>query len=436
MSSFPQIVAATSESFRAMILKYMPACAYRDFCLWALSEENSEQREFLSLLGITQLANLTSDSLRGLLEQEEWLRIIERAALLNAYFVFEIKSDDLECGIMDITAAEDERKLRSRVIHAFNRLVVRRLRGTNLPIEQAMDLASTRAESISAFGRGRLKEKHRAVARRYLENHAHVTIEDLEYSVLPCLMTNIGAAADVADSLNRSEAATLLRRGLIRRYEAVDLLIESDADMPLSERVDVGADAILIVPTLAYYSSLLAETARPLSGLKGAIESGLLPDLLKNAARLIRLLNDLGPELLTQRDTRATLMDRLPSRDEPGQPASAILLLLRDCSAQMGSALTRIQKDIFCGEFNICVHGLAKMASLSEALTAFHRRVAYFSEAYEHYGMIFSGQLSALSSQLGDDVLSVVVKRFVDFHVKLYSQPYDVPAGDFALQDN
>src|SRR6185503_893456 len=232
MSSFPQIVAATSESFRAMILKYMPACAYRDFCLWALSEENSEQREFLSLLGITQLANLTSDSLRGLLEQEEWLRIIERAALLNAYFVFEIKSDDLECGIMDITAAEDERKLRSRVIHAFNRLVVRRLRGTNLPIEQAMDLASTRAESISAFGRGRLKEKHRAVARRYLENHAHVTIEDLEYSVLPCLMTNIGAAADVADSLNRSEAATLLRRGLIRRYEAVDLLIESDADMP------------------------------------------------------------------------------------------------------------------------------------------------------------------------------------------------------------
>jgi hypothetical protein len=404
----------------------MPPSALRDYYLWGLDPDRSYHESFLRAIGVSQLANLTVMLLDGLVEDDDWSALLPHAAAMNVYQVYEVISDNLGIGVLDLLDNPDpDPAVQRDLLRGFNAAMVRRLHGSPEPAAALLAELADSAAQFSALDHSLASETHHRLAAAFGKPG------EVEFGLWPALVANIESCVALVDRLDGSPIGEEVRDGLVLRYSAVSRAL-CGRHLPLVELAAVGAQAILVVPTLGYYVGVLTELGKPVPAIVEVVQDGTLPEALYDAAVLVRLLNDLGPAIL-QADPRPrrallralhTAYQAAPDRYPDIGP-----LLLDAAPAKMGA---RLRKDLRHREFNVCLYGLRHATSVPEALVTFADSVDYFARLYTVHHNRLGRALDRLTVRLGDARVSTLVERFVQFHEKLYARPHTVASGDYA----
>src|SRR4030095_6123092 len=90
-----EIAKATVENVRSSLMRHMPASPLRDYYLWGISKENPHREDFLQMVGVNQLVNLSERMIGDLIALENRQTIAQYCGRINAYFLYEIMSDNL-----------------------------------------------------------------------------------------------------------------------------------------------------------------------------------------------------------------------------------------------------------------------------------------------------------------------------------------------------
>jgi hypothetical protein len=437
----------------------MPPSVLRDYYLWGLDPDRPYHEAFLRAIGVSQLANLTVMLLDGLVEDDDWPALLPHAAAMNVYQVYEVISDNLGIGMLDLLdepAPHPDPAAQRDLLLGFNAAMVRRLHGSPYPAAALLaDLADSAAQ-FSALDHSLASGTHHRLAAAFAGEDAAFASEDAAFAgegvalasedaafasdssdseavfgLWPALVSNIESCAALVDRLDGSPIGEEVRDGLALRYGAVSRAL-CGRHLPLVELAAIGAQAILVVPTLGYYVGVLTELGKPVPALVDVVQDGTLPEVLYDAAVLVRLLNDLGPALL-QADPRPrrALLRALHAGYEtaPDRYLGLGPLLLDAAPDKLGA---RLRKDLRQREFNICLYGLRHATSVPEALVTFADSVDYFARLYIRHHNRLGRALDRLTVRLGDARVSTLVERFVRFHEKLYARPYTDASGDYA----
>ncbi|HLF28767.1 MAG TPA: hypothetical protein VJG32_20765 [Anaerolineae bacterium] len=430
---FGQMLVVTQAGFEVSLQRHVPPSLYRDFHLWALSSESPCREHYLQAMGITQLVKLTVALLGDLVEDADWPLLISYSVPLNVYLTYEAISDNVAIGLALRGASDTTYELRRDLLLAFNRAMITRLTDDAQPATQLLESLQPAARSISSFQYSLNRSQWRSYAEAYLNQRTDVTLAELEYDMWPALVANIEACAAAVQSMAGRQLGVLLRHGLIDRYGPVNRLLRAEEMTPL-QLAEVGTDAILVVPTLIYYIAVLAEIIRPLDRLARALAHGLLAQALRDAALLVRLLNDLGTSLLEcTAEERDALLAALATHCQAHPSAQTLGEVFAGVQGYASGLFTRLQKDIAFGEFNVGLYGLANLPSMPEVLSTFGRNLSYFSQLYAQRRAALEQTLAVISERLSDERVSLLISRFVWFHEQLYRNPYYTSAGEYAI---
>jgi hypothetical protein len=415
--------------FEQSIDEHMAGHPAQAFFLWSFSAENPEREMWLHFIGISQLVQLTMQLLEGLVAGPDYERLLHYSLPMNVYQLYEIVSDNLCIGLGSALAHDNTRGLRQEVLAAFNQAMVARLRGDARPAREVLAPVRTRAQQLSARQQTLSADKFTAVALRYAQLHGAASMADIDGAVWPLLVANIETCQQLAHGMAGYCMGPMVTRGLINRYAAVSALLD-EPDMFLLRRVVTSTDAILVVPTLAYYISVLKEAMGPAEGVAEVVGEGLMGEALFTTAVLVRLLNDLGTPLLVDDKERAALLHSLAGCSESDVEHSTISRLLLAHAEQHGAALTRLRKDIEHGELNICLFGLSELP-VARAVRYFGQRLEQLAALYAQSHTYLSSLCTQLTERLRDDRPQRLIYRFVRFHERLYSQPYTEATGEY-----
>lgn len=418
------------DGIEAAMREHMPPCAYRDLCRWAFSAGPEDRATFLHLLGIPQFARMTVALFDGLIRPEEAAKLARYSALMNTYLSYEVVSDDLALGLARGLPGDDTVDERRAVLLAFNEAMIRRLAGEPRPASDLLAPIAPEADAISGFRQTLNHDKHEALARRYLGAHPGATRRALDRSIFPRLAVNIETCWSVARMARELNAGPLVLHGLTSRYRAVSTLIE-DRAMGLTRRAFVSADAILVVPTLAYYAGVLAEHIRPNAAFPAVVADGTLGEPLFLAALAIRLLNDVGTTPLERPEARAVLSRELRASMAHGSDPTLATALL-SVAGRSRATLTRLNKDLSHGEFNLALLDITELP-VSQALPIFERRLEALAAMYADVQHRLPALLVTLGERLGDEGVSTLIDRFMRFHEAIYRHDYATPEGDYTV---
>ena len=421
---FRRTLVGLEESIR----QYMPECAYREFCLWALGAEEPVREGFLKLLGVPQLVQLTVSLLGGTVAEQDWGRLIGATVPMSVYLTYEVISDNLAIGLAAPAPPTEEVAVRRKVLLAFNEAMVQRIQGNPLPAYALLAPVRSIAEQVSSFEQSLSPGKHRSLAKQFLAQHGHVSMHGLEHSLWPGLLANIESCAALARSLGGSQIALGVREGLANRYRGVTRLLESPF-MPLSRRLEIGVDTILVEPVLGYSAGLLGDIHQP-EAFPEVIADGSLAEALYTAAFLVRLLNDVGTTLLSQSEGERELLIETLRKEARGAPSFSRLLL--DSAERFGPMMTRLQKDLEHGEFNLCIPSAVNLPA-AQCLPLFVDRLTQVSALYARGKLRLRELLDGLSERLDQGAISQVIGRFVSFHERLYTHHYSDSRGEYAV---
>lgn len=431
---------ATCQAITAAVRRHLPAGGYRDFTLWAFSQANPRRHDYLQVTGLTQLVTMNVTLLGGLVDADGWPAVEQKLALMNAYQFFETIADNVAMGLggPDLRGPARERL---ELVTAVNRAMLHVLTpGRRSP---AVLLLSgpprVIAQRASAFGLSLSAAKHAGIAEEYAR---HTTAgggspnlaEDVEFSLWSALVADVETCREMVDAMAGNPVGELLRDGIAARYRAVDRTLRAPG-LARMELATLGAQTIMVAPTLAYGIGVLAETVATVPALPAVVADGSLADVLFDAALLVRLQNDVGTRLLRMAGVQqAALVHRLTRRAvERGkvQAGDALTLLVEE--AQTEVALTRLHKDIANDEVNIALWHARRSGDAEDALRALGDSLQYFSGLYaQHLGRLTAG-VAMLDERLGDRRVSTVIERFVKFHERMYAHRFTDRVGEYAI---
>jgi hypothetical protein len=351
---------------------------------------------------------------------------------INIYLMYEVVSDDLAIGLATTKAAAKGQAHQRDLLLAFNNTMIACLKDSTLSAQKLLAPYQNLANTISGFEQTLVPDDHYHMARHYVDYHPQSSLEGIEHSIWPRLIANIDSCVTLTRLIDPYLVGPIVRQGLIDRYAAVTSLLR-EPNMILPRRVAVSADAILVVPTLAYYIGILAETIHPIANFRTVVENGELHEGLYNAAVLVRLLNDLGTSLIIQPGTKEALLRwlQIKTKNYLGQQPTFGDLLLQGLDV-FGPVLTRLHKDIAHGEFNTCLYNLT-MLPASEALPIFEQRLGYLITLYQQTRNYLRSVLESMTNRLNNAAPSTLITHFVDFHESIYAYNYSSPAGDYTV---
>jgi hypothetical protein len=425
---FRQAFAATLSGFEQSLLEDMPPTPYRDFQLWAFQSQARDT--WWQILGLPQFAKLTVGLFAGMLSDAQWEQLLPYASVMNRYLIYEAMTDNFANFLQ--TDSKNTPSTRPFQIHAVSRLndtMIARLESDAIATTDLLGTAKSAVGKLSCFGTSITEDEQADFAERYLMQQRGVSMHDLEYGGWGLLVANVETCIGVAQALEGTRLGNFLREGLSWRYQAVNQMLYS-LDMPLPERVEVGAYSVLVMPFLTYYISVLNEIILPNANLDALFEDARLEKALYKAALLVRLSNDVGTDLLMSDECHPELLDMLAHA-----PQKLVNEVLLDLSADV-PYLTRFQKDIAFGEYNTCLYDVGASTNTSRTRTRFEHNLTYLGHIYRANREQLLGELRELSDVMGSDLTSKLIWRFVEFHEKLYSAPYQSQAGEYATTPN
>jgi hypothetical protein len=435
-----QLLAASCAALTDTVARHMPAGPYRDFSAWAFSGENPRRHEFLQATGVIQLVNMNTTLLSGLVEDSDWPTMLHYAGLMNSYQVFEVVSDNLALGLgrsqLDNAGAE-----RRTLVSALNRAMLNAL--TPDRRTPAVLLLSGPAREValrtSGFDQSLAAAKHAGIAEEYARHRAAAgksapLLDELEYGLWSALVANVEICRDLVDALDGTATASLVRLGLGDRYRAVERTLHV-SHLPRLELASLGAQSILVVPTLAYLVAVLAELLAPVPGYAAVVADSTLSDVLADAALLVRLQNDIGTGLLRMAPVQqGAMLHRLTraSADAGCVTADDALQIFASEMADEPS-FTRLHKDLANDESNVALWHARQAVDAADALKALADSLSYYAGLYaQHSGRLAAG-LSTLDERLGERRVSTAVERFVRFHERMYAHRHTDVIGEYAI---
>lgn len=437
MTPLNQLFIATVQGFADSLSHHMPASAFRDFQLWALSAANPYQKMWLQIIGIPQFAKLTETLLGESVAPERWAALVRCTTVMNSYLIYETVSDNLAFGLAAQRQDDETYALRRDVLLAFNDAMIARLQGDKAQAYALMESIRPHAAQLSIFEHSLTKEDQYRVVQAFLDAHPRYRLQDIEFGVWNALVANIESCAGVADALGGFQLEPILRTGLIRRYDAVNQLLRQTVTSR-EMLSDVSTDTILVVPVLAYYIAVLGEALKPNTQLGVVIQDGTLAQALEDAAFMVRLLNDLGTNLVATDNTHCQLLDELYSdvisQPDPHSVPFASVLLHHSEHGPYAGYMTRIRKDLSYGEFNISLHNLMTAPSVPMSLLAFGDNLLYFKHQYKQRYYRLSAALEHIAARLDEQTHCALIHKFVSFHETIYQYQFDQQAGDYATR--
>jgi hypothetical protein len=403
-------------------LDTMPASSYRDYLDGLLSQEPLNQ-EWVKLIALESLLEMTLKLFNGILEPEEIEAITPYIVMMNVYQVYEVVSDNLALGLTKADS-EDERR---HVLKAFNEIMVRRLLNMEVDYETHFRPYQDAFSRISTFEQSLSPHKHQRFATEYSAQNPCADMQAIEYSLYPQLLVNIEGARALVDSLAGSRSQELIRTSLIRRYRDSGVWLYGE-NFDFDELCYFGTGSILVVPTLAYYIAVIGEILRKTPNFRYIIEDNSLASALEMTALLVRLLNDIGSHLLiSDNDTRKAVLRELAQKhQETGLEFSDLVL---DLFVKSPHIYTRLRKDIHFGEYNLLLAMLPK----DGAIHSFGKYLQSFVQRYDETYAQLQVVLQHINQRLGDSFVSIMIMRFIRFHELLYSNASNTPEGEYAI---
>jgi hypothetical protein len=425
-----QLLKLTVEGLQTSLDRHMPPSEYRDFYHWAISHANPYREEFLQAQGITQLVRMTCQLVHGLVSDSHWNTVARYTIPMNVYQIYEIVSDNLAIGMAKANAGDAAHTVRRTLLHEFNRVMGEKLRGDPRPAQQMLNRSRILTQRVSQFKQSLNPQKQRFFAHVYLEYH-HVSAQALEFSTWPVLVANIESCVDLAQLMTPYQSGELITQGLVNRYRAVNYLLKQRSPSQKS-LLQASTHAILVIPTLAYYIAVLGEVVQSQTHFEYLIRTKTLANALFEAALLVRLLNDLGTWTLRltpeQHQALATVLKLKYGQQDAPDFVSGLASAIQDAHV-----LTRVFKDLQHEEFNIALHRVRTATFHSEAITMFTDTLANLSQVYLKHYQRLQNHLMTIDNVIGQDWLSKLILRFVQFHETLYSNPYDVENGEYSV---
>jgi hypothetical protein len=435
-----QLQEGTCQTIVAAVQQHVPPSAYRDFTVWALSPDNPRRGDYLQMMGLTQLVTMNVTLFGGLVDPDAWHAVQHHMELMNSYQFFETITDNVAMGLGSPALAGAGAD-RLEVITALNRAMIQALTpGRSQPAVLLLS-GSPRdaARRASAFDLSLAMAKHASIAEEYARYRARLGAcpylpEEVEYGLWGALVVNVELCREVAQAISDNPIGPLVRDGLISRYRSVDRCLRG-LSLSRIELATLGAQSIMVLPTLAYGIGVLWRAASSPPELRAILADGALADVLFDAALLVRLQNDVGTRLLRMSGVQqASLVHRLTRRAVERrmvEAADALTLLVEEARTEI--SLTRLHKDIVNDEFNVALWHARRAGDADGALRAFGDSIGYFSGLYAmHSGRLATG-LAALDERVGDRRTTTVIERFVRFHERMYSYPYTERIGEYAI---
>ncbi|MCU0480411.1 MAG: hypothetical protein MUE54_04275 [Anaerolineae bacterium] len=419
-TDFTSALGANIRYLDSTAQNYLGNRTYRDFYRWALTEDNPQQLAWIQAIGLAQLVRMTYQLLHGLVRDEDWKLLLNDSVTINGYQVYEIVSDNLGIGITH--AGSD--KLRETLI-LFNKAMLNRL-----TTGKQVDISYFEAFSndISTFLQSQTAQKQMDIVQAYIRQCPGFTVQDFEFNIPSLLVANIETCYAMYRDCDNLIGGKIIQDGLVRRYRAVnDLLLRETMDF--DKRLAVSGDAILVAPTLGYYIAVIAERIYKLPLFKDVVESGQLEQVLYDAALVVRMLNDMGVLTKQSAESRQRVIDVLSGPAYAGLPLKEAIGL---CD-ELGTQITRLQKDVFFGEWNLVLYELEDKPVTPETMTIFKDRLAYLNVIYKTTYQRMERGLMDIENLLSHTLVSSVVRRFVEFHVNLYSNDFKTETGEFGI---
>ncbi len=432
MSLQAHIQDATLESIRNSLRRHVPLGHQQNFYLWGTSPGNSHQKTFLQIMGILQLVNLASALLEDLVEPEYWPELSGYIGQINAYFMYEIVSDDLAIGLSPFATGDSAFPLRREILFGFNYVMTERLHGEPTPTIELMQPLEHFIQFVSGFEQSLTPAKHSDILAAYLKDHPDIPSKAIEYGIWPLLVANIESCRELTEMMSSLNIGPMLQRGFVHRYKAVTALLE-DGIMSRDTLLDVGTWTILVAPTLIFYVGVVCEILYPQDNFSSVMDDGLLEDAIYTGAQIVRLLNDMGGLVMATDFDRQEIMNLLfrMYQEDPGQNCTTNQLLFN--AASQIETMARIHKDLAHNEFNICLNNLAGIESIPEALTCFGSNLEYYAEIYRAKLIHLDEALDTMTQRLGNNRASTLISRFVKFHQKVYANNYTSTIGEYSI---
>ena len=418
----------------------MPAGPYRDFTVWAFSTDNPRQADVHQATGLIQIVNLNIVLFDGVVADEDWPTMQHYAAQLSAYQVYEVISGNLGIGLGRLTL-DDSGRQRLALIRGLRDAMSQALAPDNRqpavlllsgPVRQAAQQASGFEQSLAGATHATIAEEYAQWCRQ--AGRPAPAARELEYGLWAALIANVETCRGLLEGLDGTMTLPLLRQGLLDRYRAVDRTLWA-THLDRLELSVLGAHSILVSPSLAYAICIMYEVLLPLPTYPAVISDGSLGDALIEAALLIRLQNDIGPNLLRMPPAQRTaLLHTIAQRSAEAGCVTAedVLELLRRLGRDDPS-FTRLDKDLAKGETNVALWHSRRARDAVSALGALSDSLAFFATLHDQHSARLTAALAALDDRLGDQRASTIIRRFVQFHDRMYGLPHTEKTGEYAI---
>src|SRR5690606_32917118 len=187
------------------------------------------------------------------------------------------------------------------LLNSFGEVMIRKLKGDPRPTAELMQEHLELVTQISAFSQSLSEHKYHHLLEAYLQDYPDTDTSAIEYSLYEILIANIDCGVDVINTLEGYQMQAFVRDWLVRRYEAQSFLV-SHRHISQAELIRASIDAIMVVPTMAYYVAHFVERVAPNPHYQELLDDGTLLAALEKTALLVRILNDLGTDVVEQSD--------------------------------------------------------------------------------------------------------------------------------------
>lgn len=433
MEKLEHIVHDTVLGFQNSLYQHMPLSAYRNFQTWALSPQNPHLNTWLQMVGVPQFAKLTHTLIGNSVGEDKWDDLVRYSTYMNAYLIYETISDNLAFGLAIRKPDDTTYDLRRKILIDFNRAMIARLQGNRVESDAILGAMPPFVEQLSGFRYSLTHDEQREIAGAFVQQHPAYSLDSIEFGTWNALVANIQSCADVVDLMAQYQLGDYLRQGLIWRYEAVNDLL-SQTVMDQEKLVKVSTNTILVIPVLTYYISVLAEILEPEPALGQLLDGGVLTQALEDAALMVRLLNDVGTNLMVSDQFSAPLLNELYSQisGPPAHLPTFVDLLMH--YSEKSDLMTRIRKDVVFGEFNVSVYNLTSAPPTPMSLLLFGNNLLYFRDQYQQCQQRLQANLRIIDQTLNSPMVSALISGFVRFHEHIYQYQFDGQAGDYATK--
>jgi hypothetical protein len=413
----------TIHGYLRSIESHMDKCVFRDFALWALVRCSLYRERFAQINAITQLGRMTTLLLSPLVEDEQWNRCVHAASIMNAWQVHEVFSDNLAIGLgTSFDGDNSEQHERRNLLRAFNAEMLHALSDSEIPEPATLTENFHRLRTdISIFNQSLIADKHRALASAFTMDP--VEMQRLEHCIAPILTANILSCLEVPKNIQSDAIRRLTKKWLTHRYSSVNALLDTPA-LDHEALVRHGSRTILVAPTLGYYVDMFIPES-----ISDDFVEGVLEKALHAAATIVRLLNDLGTQLLiaTTTERRRALQQSLMDGPQEAKTLQELLPTRRHVM------LTRLIKDARFAEFNIGLYGILQSPLTHEILEDLITRIDAYADDYSKNWRILNDLGPKIDEGTGSTRCKDTILSFAQFHKDLYAHPHDDSLGEYAI---